>query len=111
MICKKKILTFRTLLLFLDGNIPNGRGWLYANICFERRTSLNIRAYAYLAVPTDFDWKKDDRQFLLKWLDSEQLLFSLGNITIEEEQQSTEDQNLLCTNIPLFKYNFLIIFF
>nr|CAH7764796.1 unnamed protein product [Callosobruchus chinensis] len=55
----------------------------------------NIWAHAHLKLPTTlhptgFGWEeKENKKFIFKWFESEQLPANLGDITIEDEQKST----------------------
>lgn len=54
----------------------------------------NIWAHAHLRVPTelyptDFGWEEKDTKFHFKWFEGEQLPSSLGDITIDDDKQST----------------------
>nr|CAH7767942.1 unnamed protein product [Callosobruchus chinensis] len=55
----------------------------------------NIWAHAHFKLPTTlhptgFGWEeKENKKFIFKWFEGEQLSANLGDITIEDEQKST----------------------
>ncbi|XP_071644755.1 uncharacterized protein [Temnothorax longispinosus] len=59
----------------------------------EWHRTRNVRSAAYEEVCklTDYGWREEDNKFLFKWFDGDQLPPSLGDITIEEEKESTAD--------------------